>query len=107
MINLDEEKLKTYDCIILNEIEKNPDFSFNKLSNILKCSKSIIIDRIEELIESGLIIIDNEQFILTDNGKQLKLTTKIYSYDMENITTIGTDEFEWEIAYFPSEDIFD
>lgn len=108
MINYDEEYFKVYDCIILDEIGKNPDLSFNKLSTILRCSKSMIIDRIEEFIEKGLIDIDNEQFLLTEYGHEMRLSIENYSYNKACVNRpYTTEEFNWEIAYFPSEDIFD
>ena len=107
MIFIKEKFRKIYDCIILDEIDKNRDFSLNKLSSQLRCSKSIIIDRIETLIGDGFIDIANNGFILTESGRNIKLSAENYSYNIASLNDLNeTLEYDWQKIYIPKEDVF-
>lgn len=102
---INKEFIKIYDCIILDEIENN--FNLNKISSQLRCSKSIIIDRIEALIDEGYIEIVDNCFVLTELGQNMRLFAEKYSYDRKNIDDFNLKhEYDWKIIYIPKEDVF-
>lgn len=100
-----------FDCILLNEINKNPNISFDKLSASLKCSKTIIIDRIELLLREESLILTQEGFILTKRGHFKKVTTtpyeKIFSEGKHSQNDIKSPFFRWDIDYIPDESSFE
>lgn len=108
MIIINNEYLAIYDGIILNEIEENNDLKLNQLSSKLKCSKSIIVSRIDDLIDKGYIEIFQNNFVLTQKGKSAKIPCEIFSYDTDNDRLSGeTDMYDWQKIYIPPEGIFD
>lgn len=100
-----------FDCILLNEINKNPHISFDKLSASLKCSKTIIIDRIESLLREESLILTQEGFILTQKGHFKKLDTtpyeKNFSEDQHSQIDLKSTIFKWDIDYIPDESNFE
>lgn len=100
--------MKIYDCIILDEIGNDFDFNINRISSRLRCSKSIIIDRIEALINEGYIDILDNRFILTELGDDIRLSAENYSYDRKNIDDFNLrQEYNWEKIYIPEDNVFD
>ena len=99
-----------FDCILLNEINKNPNVSFDKLSSLLKCSKTIIINRIELLLKEKLLYITAEGFVLTKSGQLKKLDST--PYNKGSAPTLNTQafskssSFKWDIDYIPDESSF-
>lgn len=105
---INKEFRKIYDCIILDEIGNNSDFNFNNISSQLRCSKSIIIDRIESLIDDGYIEIIDNCFVLTELGYKSRLSAENYSYDRKNINDFNLKcEYDWGKIYIPKADVFD
>lgn len=108
MILISNEQLVIYDRIILNEIDKNPDLNINQLSLQLKCSKTILISRIDHLIDNGYIAISCRKFTLTPAGKAMKISDEIFPYK-NNYSINECDnkpDFDWHIVYTPKDDIF-
>ena len=100
-----------FDCILLNEINKNPNVSFDKLSSLLKCSKTIIINRIELLLKEKLLYVTTEGFFLTKSGQLKKIDST--PYNKVSIPTLNTQDtsksssFKWDIDYIPDESSFE
>ena len=108
MILIKSDHFEIYDSIILNEIEENNDLNLNQISSKLKCSKSIIVSRIDDLINKGYIKISENNFVLTIMGKSKKLSNEIFLYkNRDNQKLSNKSMYDWKRIYIPSKDIFD
>jgi Mn-dependent DtxR family transcriptional regulator len=86
-----------YDRLILGYLYEHSDFSYDRLSQLLNCSKVFIDERLQQLRANEYIVITQNHIRLTKKGEKEKSDyPEAHPYDIHT-------HFEWDVLYIPDE----
>ena len=88
-------RLYLHDRIILGYLAEHPDFSYNRLSKLLNCSKVMIDERLQLLIENEYVLVTRDGVLLTKEGKNEKIDF------VQPTEPKKREEFIWDMLYIP------
>ena|GEM_PF-1743098 len=100
-MNLNIQELDYIDNIILNEISDAGMFDDIKISGYLHCPRTLLLSKLEGLINTGYVVRDGENLKLSESGiaEMIPLSKNHFSVPTENFKTDSF--FDWHKPYIP------
>lgn len=100
-MNLNTQKLDYIDNIILNKIGDTRIFDDAKSSEYLHCPRTLLLSRLEGMMNAGYVIRDGENLKLSENGiaEMIPLSKNHFSVLAEK--SEAAPSFDWHKLYIP------
>ena len=100
-MNLNIQELDYIDNIILNNISETGMFDDIKTSGYLHCPRTLLLSKLEGLINTGYVVRDGENLKLSESGiaEMIPLSKNHFSVPTENFKMDSS--FDWHKPYIP------
>ena len=99
---MDNERLTYIDNIILSSINEYGQLSDTGLAQQLHCPRTLLLSRLQYLINEGYVCLESAEYVLSESGKTKWIPLCVHTSSDHNLYD-ECPTFDWTELYVPQE----